>query len=526
MFAAILFSRTVSRHYDRKLANVAVHRSRSLSTVSFDPFIRQFVSKLAERQPCFPMSSSDVHIMHEPQDFYQCLLDMIRRARRRIFISSLYIGSEDVELIDALHVSLQQNPSLKIHIHLDFNRSTRPGPQSTARLLLPLLQEYPNRVCVALFRSPKLKGIMAKLVPPRFNEGWGTWHPKIYGADDDVLISGANLNTSYFSNRQDRYLRFTAQPQLAGYCFDFLQHASGFSYSLLPSPLSKEEYTLQWPDEHTHPHYIETKAQRSLRSFQNSHLAESPQLLDDQLASTSSLEKIDVEKLNVNQPDVLVFPVIQAGLFDIREEEDSLALLFDELGTHTPTSTSPSYGGPLMDLTSGYFGLYKPYQDLVLRSGVACRILAASPKANGFYGSKGVSGRIPEGYTLLEKRFMRAVRHSGREWTQDQQECRPGVQLNEWEKKGWTYHAKGIWLRPTPNASPLLTLFGSTNLNSRSSNLDTELSFLLVTSAPELRARLAEEADGLRAHAQPWRGEERKVRIGTRVLVSAVGGML
>uniref|UniRef100_A0A0W0FSC7 CDP-diacylglycerol--glycerol-3-phosphate 3-phosphatidyltransferase n=1 Tax=Moniliophthora roreri TaxID=221103 RepID=A0A0W0FSC7_MONRR len=48
---------------------------------------------------------------------------------------------------------------------------------------------------------------MAKVVPPRFNEGWGTWHAKIYGADDDVMISGANLNKSYFTNRQDRYLR-------------------------------------------------------------------------------------------------------------------------------------------------------------------------------------------------------------------------------------------------------------------------------------------------------------------------------
>ena len=31
---------------------------------------------------------------------------------------------------------------------------------------------------------------MAKIVPPRFNEGWGTWHAKIYGVDDDVMISG------------------------------------------------------------------------------------------------------------------------------------------------------------------------------------------------------------------------------------------------------------------------------------------------------------------------------------------------
>lgn len=133
---------------------------------------------------------------------------MIRRAERRIFLSSLYIGTEEAELvstlaynrhivfnvnisqIDALHTSLQQRPSLQVRLHLDLNRSTRPGPGSTAGLLLPLLKEFPNRLHVSLFRSPKLKGIMARIVPPRFNEGWGTWHPKIYGVDDEVLLSG------------------------------------------------------------------------------------------------------------------------------------------------------------------------------------------------------------------------------------------------------------------------------------------------------------------------------------------------
>ena len=73
---------------------------------------------------------------------------------------------------------------------LDLNRSTRPGLDSTAKLLLPLIEEFQPRVTVSLFRSPSLRGIMAKIVPPRFNEGWGTWHAKIYGVDDDVMISG------------------------------------------------------------------------------------------------------------------------------------------------------------------------------------------------------------------------------------------------------------------------------------------------------------------------------------------------
>jgi CDP-diacylglycerol--glycerol-3-phosphate 3-phosphatidyltransferase len=34
-----------------------------------------------------------------PQEFYDKLIDMIKRARRRIIISSLYIGAEEAELV-------------------------------------------------------------------------------------------------------------------------------------------------------------------------------------------------------------------------------------------------------------------------------------------------------------------------------------------------------------------------------------------------------------------------------------------
>ena len=53
---------------------------------------------------------------------------------------------------------------------------------------------------------------------------------------------------------------------------------------------------------------------------------------------------------------------------------------------------------------------------------------------------------------------------------------------------------------------------------------------MLATTDPGLRRRLANEVDGLRAHARPWRGghdsDSRRVRPGTRALVSVVGGML
>ncbi|KAH7929645.1 hypothetical protein BV22DRAFT_1080564 [Leucogyrophana mollusca] len=478
---------------------------RSISTAHLDPSIRDFASSLALQQPCFALSSKSVHVLSEPTEFYQNLLKLIKRARRRIFLSSLYIGSSEKELIDALDISLRNNPELHVYLTLDYNRSTRPGPSSPVLGLLPLLRNHGNRVHISLFRSPKLNGVMAKVVPPRFNEGWGTWHAKIYGSDDEVMISGANLNESYFTNRQDRYVHFKAQPNLAEYCFSFLKTISGFSYQLLLPPGS-DSYVLHWPDSSTEPWKIQATAEKSLSRFQTSSLLST--------ISSNGLEK-DIDQ------DVLIMPVIQAGQLNIREEERTLKLLFDHL---TSRECQPNFN-LVMDLTSGYFGLYKPYQDMVLKSTFGCGIIAASPKANGFYGSRGISGLIPEGYTLLEQRFMRAVKAASRESRSDGPVTN-GVQLKEWERDGWTYHAKGIWLSPSPGAHPVLTLFGSTNLNSRSAHLDTELSFVMMTSSDSLRKRLHEEVQGLRRWAAPWRGAERRVRLRTKAIVGVVGGML
>ncbi len=62
------------RIYSALLPIAAAQRPRNVSTVSFDPTIRQFLVKLAEHQPCFSMHSSSVSIMHEPRLFYQTLL--------------------------------------------------------------------------------------------------------------------------------------------------------------------------------------------------------------------------------------------------------------------------------------------------------------------------------------------------------------------------------------------------------------------------------------------------------------------
>ena len=45
----------------------------------------------------------------------------------------------------------------------------------------------------------------------------GVCHMKAYIFDDNVLISGANLSTTYFTKRQDRYYLFKNAANLAAF---------------------------------------------------------------------------------------------------------------------------------------------------------------------------------------------------------------------------------------------------------------------------------------------------------------------
>lgn len=166
---------------------------------------------------------------------------------------------------------------------------------------------------------------------------------------------------------------------------------------------------------------------------------------------------------------------------------------------------------------------------------------------------------------------MRAVDKAARRWigSTDGTQGR-GLLLNEWEKEGWTYHAKGllylffkklaidlifcpghfsgIWLSPDSESPPVMTLFGSTNLNSRSAHIDTELSFLLIIPPDELQEQshdhttksppknrasiislqedLAREVQHIRSNATEWKGDKRHVRLTTKMIVAALKGML
>ena len=60
-------------------------------------------------------------------------------------------------------------------------------------------------------------------------------------------------------------------------------------------------------------------------------------------------------------------------------------------------------------------------------------------QANGFYGSRGVSRFIPPAYTYFSQRFFAQVAARAAQKRLEE----PRVEMSEWKRDGWTYHAKG-----------------------------------------------------------------------------------
>jgi CDP-diacylglycerol--glycerol-3-phosphate 3-phosphatidyltransferase len=68
--------------------------------VSANIFKNDFYKHCQSKQPGFALKTENISILRQPKAFYETLLKMIARARKRIYISSLYIGAEETELVN------------------------------------------------------------------------------------------------------------------------------------------------------------------------------------------------------------------------------------------------------------------------------------------------------------------------------------------------------------------------------------------------------------------------------------------
>lgn len=484
------------------------------------PVLAGIISELDRIAPRIDIRADQVELLDSPSQFYDTLKKKILGAKRRIYLSTLYIGKSEYEFISTVREALLHNgPELKVSFLVDALRGTREFPEpSCASLLATLAAEFPERVEVRMYHTPKLTGIRKRLIPKRINEGWGLQHIKLYGFDDEVILSGANLSNDYFTNRQDRYHVFSSK-RVADYFARIHSAISSVSFLLLPDNSSPSSFTLTWPDSNpapsplSNPHAYITATTALLLPLTAPAPSPTPPS-----SSTTSIYPLLTHPPTMNTE----LPAIRAVL----------------------SSAPHSY-----TFTAGYFNPHPLITSSLLSASRSPNntpgtILTASPPANGFYNSPGISGLLPAAYTHLSLVFLRAAKGAN-------------IQLREWqrgvigEEGGWTYHAKGLWVTLQSNSSspereqsrpeqgsrnsfPNITSIGSSNYTTRSYSLDLEVSALIVTCDEALMAKWERERVALldRSRAvteEELAGEKRRANWRVRVamwIVRTVGGAL
>lgn len=476
-----------------------------------------FISELDKIGPSFDIHGSQVQILKTPAEFYDTLLDKISKAKKCIFLSTLYIGKSEQELISALQEALRRAPKLKLSILTDALRGTREAPEpSCASLLAPLVEEFgPDRVEVRMYHTPNLTGLRKKYIPKRINEGWGLQHMKLYGFDGEILLSGANLSSDYFTNRQDRYHLFSS-PEITSHFWSLHRSVQSRSFQLQPSK-TQAGFELVWPAENSSPSPLENpkefvaQATCALRGILSPDQGQMP---------PRRAPRLDY--------DTRVYPLAQMTQLLSPDRSTELPALSHVL----TTLAAPEFSNSSWTFTAGYFNPAPSLTKLLLATASHHNVvITASPFANGFYQSKGVSGMLPDAYTLLARHFLKDVHAHRKDLAITLKEWRKGT-VNE--PGGWTYHAKGLWVTLPSESNPSVSLIGSSNYTKRSYSLDLEANALILTENEDLKKRLGDEQRRLQDHAKQvtrddFARTERRVSLKVRAamwIVSLVGGAL
>ncbi len=190
-----------------------------------------------QENPGFGLEPEDLDILLSAKAYRARLLELIAQAKRRIYITALYLQDDEAgrEILDALHEASNANPSLEVRVFVDYHRAQRgligaEKSEGNAGLYFRALQERNSNV--------EVYG-----VPVKAKELFGVLHIKGFVIDDTLLYSGASLNNVYLQYderyRLDRYF-LLAQPQLCDSIVAFMDNvmlASGAVPRLDTRPL-------------------------------------------------------------------------------------------------------------------------------------------------------------------------------------------------------------------------------------------------------------------------------------------------
>lgn len=396
--------------------------------------------------PTIALNPEQLDVLHTAQAFRECLLEHIRNAKQRIYITALYLEDDEAgrEVLSTIYRVKQEKPELDIAICVDWHRAQRG--------LIGAEQSEGNASFYKEFSNKYEKKVPVYGVPVRGREVFGVLHLKGFIIDDTVIYSGASLNNIYLNfhekYRFDRY-HVINNHTLADSMVNFIKN------EILSHPAVNK---LCCDDKPT------TKdIKLAIRQFRSS-LAQSKYEFQN-------------ETVNINQ--VAVTPLVGIG-----KRRNKLNLRINQLIASAKKEVV---------ICTPYFNFPKSVAKEVkkaLKRGVKVAIVVGDKTASDFYIGPEESFRtiagLPYLYEINLRRFAKA---------NEANMASRKLSIQLWKHDNNSYHLKGIWI---DKCNMLLT---GNNLNPRAWSLDLENALLIQDNNNLLTEKFEKELENILKHA-------------------------
>lgn len=326
--------------------------------------------------------------------------------------------------------------------------SNFPNPISMFLCKVPVSNK--KWVCTTMEKLLNLLSINSNIA--FIKEIFGVYHIKIYLADNNIILTGANLNSEYLSNKQDRYILLEDVKEICDYFESALKIIGTYSYKF--------------------------SAKNSILLPKNPDFF---RLRDDLLKLSNNLDlekevdtqiKRRIEKKS-NGDDCTLFAYFQCNRIKIQSEKQILTKVLsacDKKDTNlfiiSPYMNIPEYISEM---------ICKKVKDLNIVMGVPIKFRKECEKSNALDLIRTFA--LPRIYSNINHSLFIQLSKPGNTSTQ----------LFKYVKPNFSLHFKGIYMfKQSRNQlrnsvdSLIFTTFGSSNYNYRSMNKDFECSFVLV----------------------------------------------
>ena len=472
---------------------------------------QQHQNGLHRHRPRHPLPTFPLELQHfgprnnnSPTDFHQNLCNLIRNAKQRVYLASLYIGPaadptnqpREKEFLNVLSEINKHNVDVKIL--LDYNRALRPVPRTTtidssqqSSATTTTTTTSAKTVSAAIKDKVHLFQVLPspldRILPNPLNEVGGVFHIKLYIVDDDLIISGANLSEEYFKDRQDRYLWIcnggNGLVDFYAQLIELLCQRSYTYHQIIDDPNDDEDeeetasVTISPPPTTTTT--TTTSQSEFLQALAEHFQDKSPQSAEELLTSSNDTVAVGVPTIFV--PSLLSSSSSSSSSPFVTDTESTLSLLEEGAVHHDTLQLSSAYLNPTAEMMS----VLRHYDDV--------QFLTAGHVSHGFRPKKkaGNKGKewIPTVFDHLADDTLNMLNNEGCLPSSSSSATTPTrtkAQLYHWEREDWTFHAKGIWLREGAGHGDYqhdqvaAAIVGSSNFGERSFVRDMESNLSLV----------------------------------------------